>query len=264
VVLVYDAWLLQTDGWRRRLWRAYVPAMTAMVVLLGWRLAAQGPAVDIGAPLPAVVPHTLLTQAIVAWRYAALVVVPAGQAIVHDARWVDSLADPVAWLSLAGIAGAVAGAVRMRRKAPLVGIGVIWFFAGLAATATLAPQLDVMAEPRVYLPAAGLLFAIFAAAVPYLVARRAPRIAATAVLAVLVVLTVVRVRVWGDPLALWTEGVTRAPHSWRGHLEFAEALKEAGQCEPAVRELAAARGLNDHLAPQPPSGWAPCPPPRHP
>jgi hypothetical protein len=117
----------------------------------------------------------------------------------------------------------------------------------------------------VYLPAAGLIFAIFAAAVPYLVARRAPRIAATAVLAVLVVLTVLRIRVWSDPLTLWTEGVTRAPYSWRGHLEFAEALKEAGQCDGAVTQVAAARDLNDRLAQQPPTGWAPCPrPPRRP
>ncbi|HMC76426.1 MAG TPA: hypothetical protein VKH34_04810 [Vicinamibacterales bacterium] len=265
VVLAYDAWLLRTKGWRRRLWRAYVPAMTMVILILGWRLAVEWPGMNFAGPLAAFVTHDVLTESIGVWRYLALVVVPMGQAIVHDARWVDSLADPVAWLSLAGIVAAVAGAIRLRRTAPLVSVGVIWFFGGLAAASTMVPHLDVMAEPRVYLAAAGLIFAIFAAALPYLVARRAPRIAATAVLSVLVVLTVLRIRVWSDPLTLWTEAVTRAPGAWRGHLEFAEALKEVGQCDRAAKEIAAAGELNAHLALQPPTGWAPCPrPPRRP
>jgi hypothetical protein len=138
---------------------------------------------------------------------------------------------------------------------------VVWFFAGLAATSTVILQRDVMAEPRVYLAAAGLIVAVFAAAAPYLAARRAPRIAATAVLAVLVVLTSMRIRVWSDPLRLWTEAVERSPDSWLAHLEFSEALKEAGQCDRAVNEMVAAGGINSHLAMEPPTGWAPCPRP---
>ena len=77
------------------------------------------------------------------------------------------------------------------------------------------------------------------------------------------VLTVTRIRVWSDPLTLWTEAVTRAPREWRGHLEFSEELKEAGHCDRAAEEVAAALRLNPHLADQPPTGWAPCqPPPR--
>jgi hypothetical protein len=255
VLLAYDAWLLRTDGWRRRLRRAYVPAIAAVILALGWR-------VYVSEPSAVGMFQNTLTESIVVWRYLALVVMPAGQTIVHDARWVDSLADPVAWLSLAGIGAAVAAAIKVRRTAPLISVGVIWFFAGLSATSTVIFHLDVMAEPRVYLSGAGLILAALAAAAPYLAARRAPRIAATAVLAILVVLTTMRIRLWSDPLSLWTEAVTRAPSQWRGHLEFSEALKEAGQCDRAVEEVAAALRLNPHLAEQPPIGWAPCPPPR--
>jgi hypothetical protein len=254
VVLAYDAWLLRTEGWRRRVSRAYVPALAAVVLALGWRLDVYEAA--------AFVPKNVLAESIVVWRYLALVVVPAGQTILHDARRVESMTDPVALLSLAAIGAALAVAIRVRQTAPLVSVGVIWFFAGLAATSTLVPQRDVMAEPRVYLSAAGLILAVFAAAAPYLAARRAPRIAATAVLVILVVLTSMRLRVWSDPLLLWTEAVERSPGSWLAHLEFSEALKDAGKCDRAVEEMAAAGALNPHLAMEPASGWAPCPQPR--
>ena len=104
VLLAYDAWLLRTGGWRRRLWRAYVPAMAAVILAMGWRLHVSGPST-------VSMFRNMLTESIVVWRYLALVVVPAGQTIVHDARWVDSLADPVGWLSLAGIGAAVAAAL---------------------------------------------------------------------------------------------------------------------------------------------------------
>ena len=43
VLLAYDAWVLRTGGWRRRLWRAYVPAMAAVILAIGWRLHASEP-----------------------------------------------------------------------------------------------------------------------------------------------------------------------------------------------------------------------------
>jgi len=252
VLLAYDVWLLRADGWRRRLWTVYAPAMAAVALTLGWRLAVDLPAAGSVA-------RNMLTEGIVVWRYVAMTLVPAGQAVVHDARSVGSLSDPVALLSIAGIGTAIAVAIWMRRTVPLVSVGVIWFFAGLAATATIVPQRDVMAEPRVYLSAAGLILALFAAAAPHLAARRAPRIAATVVLGVFVVLTAMRVRVWSDPLRLWTEAAGRSPGSWVAHLEFSEALKEAGQCDRAVREFSVARDLNPQLSLEPVGGWAPCP-----
>ena len=68
-----------------------------------------------------------------------------------------------------------------------------------------------------------------------------------------------RVRVWSDPLRLWTEAAERSPGSWLAHLEFSGALKEAGQCDRAVKEFSVARDLNPQLSPEPVGGWAPCP-----
>jgi protein O-mannosyl-transferase len=256
VLLVYDAWLLRTGDWRRRLWRAYIPGMAVVAAGLAWGLYMGGPISWV------LLLHSLITESIVVWRYLGLVLVPWRQAAVHDARSVDSLADPLALLAIAAFAGAIAAAIRLRRLAPLVSVGAIWFFAALAAISTIVPMHALMAEPRVYLASMALLLAVFAGLAPLLASRRAPRSVATAVLAILVVLTSMRIRVWSDPLLLWTEAVERSPGSWLAHFGFSEALKEAGQCDRALKEFAVAGDLNPHL-PQPVTGWAPCPrPPR--
>lgn len=252
VLLVYDAWLLRTGDWRGRLLRAYVPGLAAVIAGLAWGLYLAGPFSLLHLL------RSLLTQAIVVWRYLGLILVPWRQAAVHDAHRVESLADPLALLAIAALAAAIAGAIRLRRTAPLVSVGALWFFAAAAAISTNVPAHAPMAEQRVYLASMGSLLAAVAALAPPLAARRAPRFVATAVLAVLVVLTTMRARIWNDPLVLWSEAVERAPRSWVARLEFSEALKEAGQCHRAVEEFRAAAGLNPQLALEPAAGWAPC------
>ena len=196
VLLVYDAWLLGSRDWRRRLWRAYVPGMAAVAAGFAWGLYLVGPI------SPVRLLHSLLTQSIVVWRYLGLVLVPWRQSAVHDARPVETLADPVALLALAALVIAGAAIVRMRRMAPLASVGAIWCLAALAAISAIVPAHAPMAEQRVYLPSMGLLLAVFAGLAPLLAARRAPRIVATAVLAGLVVLTSMRARTWSDPLLM--------------------------------------------------------------
>jgi len=255
VLLAYDLWLIGKGDWRRRLRRVYAPAIAMVVAALA--LGLHG-----APPFSLRLLENVLTESIVFWRYFALLVMPWGEAAVHDARRVASLVDPVALLSIAAIAAAIAVTVRLRRTAPLASIGLIWFCAALAASSFLVAGRDAMAESRVYLPAAGLMLAAFAAAAPALAARRAPRIGATAILAILAVLTSMRARVWSDPMRLWTEAVERSPASWQAHLEFSETLKEAGRCDRATEEFSAARRLKPQLPPDPATGWAPCPAPR--
>ena len=256
VLIAYDRWLLGRPGWIRRMCRVYFPALAAAAGGLVWQLYAWAP-ISVER-----LPEVMLTESIVAWRNLALLVVPWGQAVVHEARLLDSLADPVALLAGAGIVGTLAGAIWLRRIAPLVSVGAVWFFAATAATLTVALIPDLMAEKQVYLAAAGLIMAVFTAVARPLGERRGARIAAAALLAIFALLTTMRSRVWNDPLALWTEAVTREPGYWQAHLEFAETLKEAGRCDRAVEEFATAKRLNPHLPLAPETGWAPCPPPR--
>jgi protein O-mannosyl-transferase len=240
VILVYDVWVLKAPGWKGRVWRAYLPAMVAIAILAAWdlrlvlsadRVPARGVATN------------LLTEAIVIWRYLGLLVVPAGQSIVHQVRWVTSAADPIGLLALAGIAAAIVAAIRFRHAAPVAAFGTIWFFATLAAT-SVVPLRDAMAEHRTYVPAAGLLFAAASLLARPLSTRRTARLAAIAVLAALSVLTYARHTVWSEPLELWEEAVRRSPDAWQARLGHAEILREIGRCERAIPEYETTLRLN--------------------
>jgi Flp pilus assembly protein TadD len=63
-----------------------------------------------------------------------------------------------------------------------------------------------------------------------------PRFAVVVIACVLCVLTVMRNRVWADPIALWTEATRYADGMWEPHYALADSLREAGQCAAAVPE----------------------------
>ena len=63
-----------------------------------------------------------------------------------------------------------------------------------------------------------------------------PRLAIAVVVTVLCALTVIRNRVWSDPIALWSEATLHAEGMWEPHYALADSLREAGQCAAAVPE----------------------------
>jgi hypothetical protein len=253
-MLAYDGWVLRTARLQRRVWRVYVPLLAAVGAAGAWHVHST---LQVDRAPSRNFLENLMTESVVIWRYVGLLLVPAGQSVVHDVRWITSPADPWALLALTAIAAAVAGAVRFRRTAPLAAVGLIWFFTALAPSSSVIPLRDAMAEHRLYVAGAGLIFAVAAVLAPLLAGRRAARIVATTALAILAFGTIARNRVWGDPLALCTEAVQRAPGSWQAHFELAELLKEDGQCNRAEQEYAAAVGLNPRLPPQPRDVWRP-------
>ena len=181
IILTYDAWVLRDPAWKRRFWRVYLPAMAVIALAVAWDLRAVLSAVRVPPRGPV---DNLLTEAIVIWRYAGLLLIgrPVARAPVH---WVRSAADPIGLLALAGIALAVAAAFRARHAAPLASFGVIWFLAALTATSTFVPLRDAMAEQRTYVAGAGLLLAAASWLAGPLATRRAARIVATGVIALL-------------------------------------------------------------------------------
>src|SRR5258708_24069543 len=208
-MLAYDGWVLRTARVQRRVWCVYVPLVAAVAAAGAWHVHST---LQLDRAPSRNSLENLMTESIVIWRYVGLLLVPARQSVVHDVRWITS-ADPWALLALAAIAAAVAGAVRLRRTAPLAAVGLIWFFAALAPSSSVIPLRDALAEHRLYLAGAGLIFAAAAVLAPLLAGRRAARIVATAALASLAFGTIARNKVWGDPLALCTEAVQPAPGS---------------------------------------------------
>jgi hypothetical protein len=241
VILAYDAWVLRDTGWRQRAMRIYLPAFAAIAVAAAWHLPALLAAERVP---PRGLAANALTEALVIWRYAGLLVVPYGQALVHQVHWVTTPLDPVGLLALPLLAAAIAGAIRVRHSRPLVAFGAVWFLALLIPTSSLIPLPDAMAEQRAYLAAAGLLLAAASALALPLATRPVIRAIATAVLVLLTVQTYRRLLVWRDPMTLWQESVERSPDAWQARLGYADLLREVGRCEQARAEYEAVLRLH--------------------
>ena len=245
VILAFDAWVLREPGWRRRAARVYVPAMVvATATTAWWYFSSAAPA---GAESSGALAR-LLTASVVAWRYVWLFALPYGQSPVHAVRTVTSVFDPIALAALAGIAASVAAAMMMRRSRPLVALGLVWFIGTLVPLSGVFGLRDAMAEHRMYLPAAGLVLAAAAALAEPIARRRVLRLAGYALLTACVLATRARNHAWAEPLDAWRDLARREPAAWQIRLQLAEALREAGGCDAALAEYAAALQLNPQLA----------------
>ena len=231
IVLLYDAWVLRDSGWKRRVWRVYLPSIGLILLAAAWM--ASGILQSDRIPPHGLLSH-VLGETIVAWRYVGLLVLPRGQSLVHDVAWpaVTSVAGLGASLLLAA---SVAGAAAIRRSRPLIAFGVLWFVLVLAPSA-LIPVRDGMTEKRVYVAAAGLLLAAGSALAEPLATRRAARAVATVAVVALLVLTYRRNTLWANPMEVWQEAVQRAPNAWQAHLGYADLLREIQRCDRAKAE----------------------------
>lgn len=240
LVLAYDAWVLRDPGWSLRAARIYAPATLAIAIAAAWYVT--------GIAIPAVPPRgvfeNLLTEGFVVWRYLALLLVPVGQALVHQVRVISTPLDPAGLILVLLLAGAIAFAVWKRRAHPLLAFGVIWFVGVLAPTASFIPVRDAMAEHRLYLAAAGPLLGAASLAARPLAAYRAARVALAIVLVLLAFGTYRRNQLWSDPMRLWEESVRRSPDAWQAHWGYGELLREIGRCDRAASEYEAVLRLH--------------------
>ena len=134
------------------------PALLGLGLLAwqpGWLLDGYG-----GRPFT--LGERLLTEARVLWFYVGLILLPTpGRlGLYHDDIALSTgLLAP--WTTLAALAGwllALAAAIALRRRAPVVTLAVLWFLAGHAMESTVVP-LEIAHEHRNYLPSLGPLLA---------------------------------------------------------------------------------------------------------
>jgi Flp pilus assembly protein TadD len=244
--VAYDWLLLPGDirAKRQRLVRVFVPFALLTAAFLVYRVGRLG-GVDAGlakAPL-----LNLLGQSIVIWRYLAMMVVPAGQAIMHQTRTISSLTDPVALLAAAGLVALAGAAFVARRASPLYALGAVWWFACIAPSSSFIALREGMAEHRVYVASAGVAMVVTAAAAQLAGRRpsgsgRVPRqwsAALACLLAVCAGLTMRRNAVWDSPVLVWREAQRSAPDMWEARYALGDALRESGDCVSALAEYEA-------------------------
>jgi tetratricopeptide (TPR) repeat protein len=117
------------------------------------------------------------------------------------------------------------------RRAPWVGVAILWFFLHLAPTNSVLPRVDVANDRQLYLALLGPA-ALFAAVLSRLPARPAAALGALLALT-LGVFTVARNRDYRDEIALWTATVAASPAKARPWNNLGYALAQAGDIEAA-------------------------------
>ncbi len=185
-----------------------------------------------------------LTQCTVLPRYLRLVFLPWGLNVDHDIPIARGLSAGVLG-GFAFLAALLAMGIFARRRWPVLGFGIMWFFIAIGVESSFFPIRDAMMEHRVYLAMPGLALLIAAAWNRALCARPWAAAGAGCFVAIaLVALTYSRNQVWQTPLSLWTDALRKSPGKARVHVNVGTSYHRAGQLDEAVRHYCTALGID--------------------
>jgi hypothetical protein len=249
-VLAACDFLLPAEGTvtaRRRLARVHLPLL-ALAALIGAARLAFLLGVEVNTPDAVHWPYLLVVVDVLR-RYLLLLLNPAGQTVFHAVAAPGGLLAARTLSAIGVVAALLFVAWRLRKAEPRVSFGVLWFLLALVPSSTLIllGRGEPMAEHRVYLASAGLLLAAGVGAERvwrWSESRRRfrPWLAAgfALVLISFAVETVLRNRVWADPVGLWREAAVLAPGHYRPRLLLGEALHDAGRRDEAIVQFRAA------------------------
>jgi len=178
---------------------------------LGWALFRHGGSMLDYSGRNYTLGERLLTESRVVWLYIRWTLWPDPRdlGLYHDDIAVShGLLQPITTLlSILGIAGLIAACCVLRKRLPLVALGLAWFLGGQLMESTIFP-LELAYEHRCYLPDLGLILAVFSLLLP--ATRQATWSLPRWVLAVML-------------LALCASITWSRANDWRDNLSFAAA-----------------------------------------
>jgi hypothetical protein len=202
---------------------------------------------------PFTLAQRLLTEPRVLLDYIAWILVPLPRFFSFfrdDYPFSTDLAHP--WTTLPAIALAlalIAAAWMLRRRQPLAALGILWFFAAQALTATFFP-LELVFEHRNYFASLALLLAAASGAANLLDGARHARVRralAAAMLALSAFVLVIRANEWGDPVRLAVSEAALHPSSPRATYDLGRTYvvlsgyrPDSKNIDPAIEALEAA------------------------
>ena len=170
----------------------------------------------------------LLTQPRVVVFYLKMIVMPNTQALglYHDDISISNgLMDPPTTLyALLALAALLATGAGLRLRAPLVSLGILWFFAGHALESTIFP-LEMAHEHRNYLADFGILLACGSALAQAPLHRLAPL---TRAVLPLLMLLLFSYTTWLRSTQ-WADNVDHAIYEARHHPDSPRAVFSAGR-----------------------------------
>lgn len=213
--------------WDRRLLAMFaavlvVPAMLAMA----WQLPKSLDAASFARRTFSLA-ERLLTEGRVLVDYLHWTLLPnLGQlSLYHDDYavshgWLSPPSTLVSWLLLGALAGS---ALWLRRRRPLMALGVAWFFTAHLLTATVIP-LELMYEHRNYFASLGVCLALGDLVLRAPASQRWRRIGVSSAIALLAMysgLTALRSSEWSDPMRFSLTEAAKHPQSPRATYDLA-------------------------------------------
>ena len=184
------------------------------------------------AQRPFTLAQRLLTEGRVLVDYLHWIVLPdpGTLSLYHDdlvasSSWLHPWTTAPSWLALAALLAAGLG---LRRRRPVVSLGILWFFAGHSLVSTFVP-LDLVYEHRNYLPCWGVFLAAFGLLGTWRARepghwRTVAGVLCVGLLALYAGFTAIRAQIWGNPLRLAYFEASAHPRSPRAVYDLGRVL----------------------------------------
>jgi tetratricopeptide (TPR) repeat protein len=253
LILLYEIFFFQKFSFafiRRR----SIPLIFSLILLAGLLALMLRPEmfekISTGyETFPFTMKERLLTEARVVIYYLGLILVPLPShlSLEHEFSVSSALLHP--WttiLAIILILCALGWAILSARARPLISFAVLWYLLNLSLESSFLP-LDLVNEHRLYLASLALI-APLSAGLLRLKLHTLTRILVPAlVIALLCAFTVMRNRVWNDPLALWLDCVKKAPMQARPWNNLCAVEVQEKNYSPAILHCQKALILNPRL-----------------
>lgn len=168
------------------------------------------------------------------------------------------LSPPTTLGAMVLLALLLALAAWQRSRRPLFCLGVLWFFAGHAMTATVIP-LELVFEHRNYFPSIGALLAVSSGvcSLPGRLTGTFRTTLAISAIALFSTTTFLRAQEWSDPIRLAHAEATKRPDSMRAQYGWALTLMMAAGTDRDSPLLTEARSILHRIVDRDDSGVAP-------
>lgn len=193
------------------------------------------------------------TQPRVILTYLRLIFLPVGQTIDYDYPISKSFFEKSTIISIFFLSILFVLAVFIRKKAPPVSFGILFFLLTLTIESSIIPIDDVIFEHRLYLPIVGiiisvsfLIFSLYVSVIktyvknlPSLKKRFTKEfyLLLTLLILVLSIETFQRNRVWKNEYTLWSDAVIKSPRKARVHFNLGVSEAEMGYLSQAMSEF---------------------------
>ena len=250
VILIYDRIFLSAS-WKelfRKRGRLYLGLAGSWLILpLVLASGAQEYSGLVGMDLKKISPPVYLaTQTEVILHYLRLSLWP--HPLVLDYQWPVAAHLKEILFPAAAILGLLALTGWALRRRPEIGFLGVWFFGILVPTSSFIPIVDLAFEHRMYLPLAAVILA-FLSGLRFLEKRRSSSwVIPLVLLPLLILATVRRNEVYGDPVLFWQEEISGRPGNARAWVSLGAALQAGGRSEEAADAFRAALALQPDLS----------------